>query len=366
MPAPAPPSRARRSAYILGDREPTYRGEFWVYAEPEGEGVRSVSLELVGVARGLANCLGEKVGAVLATDDAGSRPETLIAAGADVVYVLEHPLLADFDPIAHKEALAALVLERKPQAMLFGASPLGRELAPRVAYACRCGLTADCTQLEIGDYQKGSTNLVAILEQTRPALGGNVMATIMTKDSQTQMATVRPASSRCPSPTCTASARSCGRRSTLDESDHRPRGHAGRVVREQGLHPRCGGHHRRRARLPLEGRLRALPRAARGGGGQAPRGRTPRWRPRAWPSRTAAPRMTSRSARPARPSSHGSTSRSASPVPSSTSRACSRPRSSWLSTRTPRPRSSTTRTSASSATSKRSSRPLTKALEVQA
>ena len=187
-------------AYVLGDREPTYHGEFWIYAETEGEGVRSVSLELVGVARGLANCLGEKVGAVLATDDAGNRPQTLIAAGADVVYVLEHPLLADFDPIAHKEALATLVRERTPQAMLFGASPLGRELAPRVAYACRCGLTADCTQLEIGDYQKGSTNLVAILQQTRPALGGNVMATIMTKDSQTQMATVRPGVFKMPLP----------------------------------------------------------------------------------------------------------------------------------------------------------------------
>ena len=178
--------------YVIGDREPTYHGQFWVYAEPEGEAVRAVSLELVGVARGLANCLGEKVGAVLATDDVGDRPAALIAAGADVVYVLEDPLLAGFDPVAHKEALAALVVERKPQAMLFGATPLGRELAPRVAYACRCGLTADCTQLRIGDYQKGATNLVAILEQTRPALGGNVMATIMTKDSQTQMATVRP------------------------------------------------------------------------------------------------------------------------------------------------------------------------------
>ena len=206
------------SAYILGDREPTYRGEFWVYAEPEGEGVRSVSLELVGVARGLANCLGERVGAVLATDDAGSRPETLIAAGADVVYVLEHPLLADFDPIAYKAALAALVLERKPQAMLFGASPLGRELAPRVAYACRCGLTADCTQLEIGDYQKGSTNLVAILEQTRPALGGNVMATIMTKDSQTQMATVRPGVFKLPQPDLQRTGEIVRPQVTLDES----------------------------------------------------------------------------------------------------------------------------------------------------
>ena len=179
-------------AYDLAGREPTYHGEFWVFAEPEGESVRSVSLELLGVARDLANCLGEKVAAVLAVDDAGDRPETLIAAGADIVYVLEHPLLARFEPIGHKSVLATLVKESKPQVMLFGASPLGRELAPRVAYASRCGLTADCTQLEIGDFKKGAIDWVGILKQTRPALGGNVMATIMTKDSQTQMATVRP------------------------------------------------------------------------------------------------------------------------------------------------------------------------------
>jgi electron transfer flavoprotein alpha subunit len=184
--------------YELTDREPSYHGEFWVYAEPEGDSVRSVSLELLGVARGLATCLHEQVGAVLATAGAGDRPQQLIAAGADKVYVIEDPLLAGFDPITHKEALAQVVRQYRPQAMLFGASPLGRELAPRVAYACRCGLTADCTKLEIGDYKKGSVDLVGILEQTRPALGGNVMATIMTKDSQTQMATVRPGVFRVP------------------------------------------------------------------------------------------------------------------------------------------------------------------------
>jgi electron transfer flavoprotein alpha subunit len=185
-------------AYDLAGREPTYRGEFWVYAEPEGDGVRIVSLELLGTARDLATCLNEKVAAVLATDDAGRRPEALIAAGADIVYVLEHPLLATFDPIGHKSALAKLVREREPQVMLFGATPLGRELAPRVAYACRSGLTADCTQLEIGDFKKGAIDWVGILKQTRPALGGNVMATIMTKDSPTQMATVRPGVFRVP------------------------------------------------------------------------------------------------------------------------------------------------------------------------
>ncbi len=186
--------------YALDGKEPSYHGEFWVVAEREGDGVRSVSLELVGKARRLADTLGEDVGAVLACDAAGDRPRQLIAAGADIVYVLKHRLLGGFDPLVHKKAIAALVLERKPQVVLFGASPLGRELAPRVAYACVSGLTADCTRLEIGDYAKGAVNLTAILKQTRPALGGNVMATIMTKDSPCQMATVRPGVFKVPPP----------------------------------------------------------------------------------------------------------------------------------------------------------------------
>ena len=186
--------------YHLGDVAPTYHGEFWVFAEREGDGVRSVSLELLGKVRQLAASLGERVGAVLPCDEPGDRPASLIAAGADTVYVLRHPLLATFDPLVHKKAMAGLISERRPQVVLFGATPLGRELAPRVAYACRSGLTADCTRLEIGDFSKGALNLVGILKQTRPALGGNVMATIMTKDSPSQMATVRPGVFKVPPP----------------------------------------------------------------------------------------------------------------------------------------------------------------------
>jgi electron transfer flavoprotein alpha subunit len=129
---------------------------------------------------------------VLPGADAGDLPAELIAHGADVVYAIEHPQLATFSPMPFRAAIAGLVRDHKPQVMLFGATPMGRELAPRIAYACDSGLTADCTKLEIGDYAKGGQNLVGILKQTRPALGGNIMATIMTKDSPTQMATVRP------------------------------------------------------------------------------------------------------------------------------------------------------------------------------
>jgi electron transfer flavoprotein alpha subunit len=179
-------------AYSLGGQTPTYTGEFWVLAEREGYGIRSVSLELLGKARELAAGLGACVGAILPCDDAGKLPEQLIACGADKVYVIDHPLLCEFLPMPYKAAISRLVRERRPQVMLFGATPMGRELAPRVAYACDCGLTADCTKLEIGDYTKGTMSLVGILKQTRPALGGNIMATILTKDSPTQMATVRP------------------------------------------------------------------------------------------------------------------------------------------------------------------------------
>ena len=188
------------NGYQLGGREPTYHGEMWVFAEREGDSVRSVSLELLGKMRYLADSLGERVGAVLPCADPGDRPAELIAAGADTVYVLQHPLLGTFDPIVQKKAIAALVADRRPQVMVFGATPLGRELAPRVSYACRSGLTADCTRLEIGDFTKKGLSLIGILKQTRPALGGNVMATIMTKDSPTQMATVRPGVFKVPPP----------------------------------------------------------------------------------------------------------------------------------------------------------------------
>ena len=178
--------------YDLAGQTPTYQGEFWVYAEREARGIRSVSLALLGKARQLAAPLGVPVGAVLAGAELDDLAGELIAYGADRVYALEHPLLHPVIPSAHAQAIAGAVRAHRPQVMLFGATPWGRELAPRVAYASDCGLTADCTKLEIGDYAKGSVSLVAILKQTRPALGGNVMATIMTRASPTQMATVRP------------------------------------------------------------------------------------------------------------------------------------------------------------------------------
>ena len=178
--------------YDLDDKKPLYSGEVWVYAENVNGGVTPVSLELIAKAKELSAGLKEKTGVVLIGNNLGDLSKKLINHGADKIYIIEHPLLKDFHPIPFKKTVTFLVKKYSPQILLFGATPLGRELAPRVAYNIGCGLTADCTNLEIDDYQLGKTNLFAILKQTRPALGGNIMATIITKGSGMQMASVRP------------------------------------------------------------------------------------------------------------------------------------------------------------------------------
>lgn len=179
--------------YDLDGRDPEFTGEVWVFAEQEEGKLHSVSLELLGKARELAGPLGERVGAVLLGYDVRGLAPELIAHGADRVYVADHPLLDEFLPMPYKKVLVEAVLKYNPQILLAGATPLGRELAPRVAYACQAGLTADCTVLEIGDIVRNKKTKVGVLCQTRPALGGNIMATIVTKNSPLQMATVRPA-----------------------------------------------------------------------------------------------------------------------------------------------------------------------------
>jgi electron transfer flavoprotein alpha subunit len=189
---PSQEAAASKPAYRLNGKPSSYQGEVWVYVEQEEGVIKPVSLELIAEARKLAESLGEKVGAVLLGHHVEGLAPSLIERGADKVYVADHPLLNHFLPIPYKKTAGELVRKFRPQIMLFGASPLGRELAPRVAYSTDAGLTADCTKLEIDDFTRGPIHLTAILKQTRPALGGNIMATIMTKDSKTQMATVRP------------------------------------------------------------------------------------------------------------------------------------------------------------------------------
>ena len=170
--------------------EPSYKGEVWVVAEHNEGAVHPATFELIGKARDLADSLETKVGVCIAGYNVEPFARELIYAGADNVYIIEDKLLRVFDPTTHRKAVADAISTYWPQIVLFAATPQGRMLAPMVSYRVSCGLTADCTGLDIRDNSRNG--LIGILLQTRPALGGNVMATIRTKNSKSQMATARP------------------------------------------------------------------------------------------------------------------------------------------------------------------------------
>ena len=173
-------------------KQPDYKGEVWVYAEQEGGEMNPASFELLGKASQLASVLGERVGTVLVGSGLNGLSRELISRGADKVYIAEHKLLENFLPVPYGRVISEMVKKQRPQMMLFSATPLGRELAPRVAYGSGSGLTADCTGLDIADYKRLDQEYTAILVQTRPALGGNIMASIITQNSLVQMSTARP------------------------------------------------------------------------------------------------------------------------------------------------------------------------------
>lgn len=170
--------------------EPSFQGEVWVVAEYSNGVVHPATFELIGKAGALADSLGTKVGVCLAGYKVEPSAKELIAAGADNVYIIDDKLLGVFDPTAYRKAVADCIAAYRPQIVLFAATPRGRMLAPMVSYRLGCGLTADCTSLNIRDSSRKGQ--IGILLQTRPALGGNVMATISTKNSRSQMATARP------------------------------------------------------------------------------------------------------------------------------------------------------------------------------
>ncbi|MEW6307764.1 MAG: electron transfer flavoprotein subunit alpha [Bacillota bacterium] len=157
----------------------------WVYAEQRDGRVAGVSYELLGAGRVLADKLGQELVAVVAGHGLGDGPQDLVQHGADRVLVAEHPALAHFLDEPYTDALFHLVRARKPNILLFGATSVGRSLAPRLAVRLGTGLTADCTGLDV-EVDTG------LLRQTRPAFGGNIMATILCPRMRPQMATVRP------------------------------------------------------------------------------------------------------------------------------------------------------------------------------
>ena len=176
---------------IQTDAEPRVIPDFsdrkgvWVFAEQRGGKLNRVSLELLGKAQELAGTLNQQVSALVLGYQISGISDILIKYGADDVYAAEHRALKDYRTNSYAKVVEELVNQYRPNILLMGATHIGRDLAPRVSRRVGVGLTADCTELSI-DSDEG------ILLQTRPAFGGNVMATIANRYSRPQMATVRP------------------------------------------------------------------------------------------------------------------------------------------------------------------------------
>ncbi|MBU2541390.1 MAG: electron transfer flavoprotein subunit alpha [Candidatus Omnitrophica bacterium] len=160
-----------------------YRG-VWVFAEQKNGIIQSVVYELLGEGRHLADILNVKLAAVLLGSDVEKSCQELISRGADEVYVIDNPKLKDFLDEPYTNALVHLINKYKPEIFLAGATVIGRSLVSRVAVKLNTGLTADCTGFDIDRESR-------CLLQTRPAFGGNIMATIITRCNRPQMATVR-------------------------------------------------------------------------------------------------------------------------------------------------------------------------------
>ncbi len=166
----------------------------FVYCEIEGTAVAEVSQELLTKGRKLANQLGVELNAVVAGTGIKGKVESLILPyGVDKLFVFDAEGLFPYTSAPHTSILVNLFKEEQPQICLMGATVIGRDLGPRVSSSLTSGLTADCTQLEIGDYddKKTGKHYENLLYQIRPAFGGNIVATIVNPDHRPQMATVR-------------------------------------------------------------------------------------------------------------------------------------------------------------------------------
>ena len=156
----------------------------WVFCEQRDGQLQSVALELIGVARELAEKTGEKVCAALLGHKITDKAAELVAYGADEVHVVDDACPEKFVTEQYAQAVTALAKKYEPSVILFGATSIGRDLAPRLSARLKTGLTADCTKLEMDE--EGN------LFMTRPAFGGNLFATIICPDHRPQMSTVRP------------------------------------------------------------------------------------------------------------------------------------------------------------------------------
>ena len=157
----------------------------YVFVEQREGNVQSVALELLGEARKLADILNEKVVAIFPGYKIADKAKDLIAFGADEVILMDAPELKDYITEEYTQALDQVIRAFQPSILLIGATTIGRDLGPRVAARVNTGLVADCTKLEISEDTHE-------LKSTRPAFGGNLMATIMCTNHRPQMSTVRP------------------------------------------------------------------------------------------------------------------------------------------------------------------------------
>ena len=156
----------------------------YVFIEQREGTVQSVALELLGKARDLADALGEKVVAMFPGSGIADQAQDLIAYGADDVILMDTPVLKNYITEEYAQAIHQLIVAFRPSIVLIGATTIGRDLGPRLSARLETGLTADCTKLEISEGGE--------LMMTRPAFGGNLMATIMCTEHRPQMSTVRP------------------------------------------------------------------------------------------------------------------------------------------------------------------------------
>jgi len=174
-----------------------YKGVY-VFAQQVDNELSSIAFELIGKGKELATTLGTEVTAVLLGKDVAALTDELGAYGADKVIVVDNPLLETYRTEPYAQALTAVINEFKPEIMLVGATAIGRDLGPTVSARVATGLTADCTVLEIGDFPlnpvpgKEDEQKHNQLLMTRPAFGGNTIATIACPNNRPQMATVRP------------------------------------------------------------------------------------------------------------------------------------------------------------------------------
>ncbi|MCF8380640.1 MAG: electron transfer flavoprotein subunit alpha/FixB family protein [Bacteroidales bacterium] len=165
----------------------------FVYCEIEDREIADVSLELLTKGKSLAKQLACKLEVIVLGSDLNGIENKLYKYGADVVHVGDDKRLSPYLTLPHSKVIVDLFTKEKPQVGLFGATSIGRDLAPRIASAMKCGLTADCTSLEIGEHyeKKTDTKYENLLYQIRPAFGGNIVATIINPETRPQLATVR-------------------------------------------------------------------------------------------------------------------------------------------------------------------------------